>query len=259
MSFKIFVADDNINDNLDEISRLPSMLQAAGYEVIATPDGGAVYDLVFESKPDVVVLDIQFKNQPLDGFDICESIRSNDPDIPVVLITSYATSLSDILRGFEIGISDYIVRPRDNHEIIARIRANLPSEVLVIDDYLCVDLAGLQVFIKRNGIWQEAHLQRLEFDLLKVLVMNAGLVMLISTLKGKIWEDIKSDDVLGVYIHRLREKIEPDPTHPKYIETIKGFGYRFTGKPVHTSQRFLEKTSDWKKEGRCPICGSIIT
>ena len=87
------------------------------------------------------------------------------------------------------------------------------------------------------------------FELLKVLIVNAGLVMLTTVLKSKIWEDIdKSDDVLTVYIRRLREKIEPDPAHPKYIETVKGFGYRFTGKPVHMSRRFLDQSSDWKKE-----------
>jgi len=81
MPFKILVADDNINDKFDEISRLPEMLKAAGYEIVATADGVGVYDLVLESRPDLVVLDIQFKRQPVNGFEICEAIRGNDPDI----------------------------------------------------------------------------------------------------------------------------------------------------------------------------------
>jgi two-component system, OmpR family, alkaline phosphatase synthesis response regulator PhoP len=260
MPFKIFVADDEIYDKHNEISGLPEMLRAVGYEVVTTPDGVGVYDLVLESKPDLVVLDICFKNQPVDGFEICEAIRNNDPEIPIVIITGARTEAEDALCGFEAGANDYVTRPRDNREIVARIRVNLPPEVLIVDDYLCVDLAGFQVFIKRAERWQKVHLPPLEFELLKVLIVNAGLVVLTTILKNKIWGDkLVSDDALAVYIRRLREKIEPDPAHPVYIEAIKGFGYRFTGKPVHTSQRFLEKSSDWKKEGRCPICGSIIT
>lgn len=236
MPFRILVADDNINDKNDEIFRLPEMLQIAGYEVVTTPDSDAVYDLVLDNKPDLVLLDIVFKNQRFDGFDICAAIRSNDQVIPIILITSYATSLDEILRGFEMGINDYVIRPRDNREIIARIRVNLPPEVLLVDDILCVDLAGYQVYVRRNGSCQKVHLPPLEFELLKTLIVNAGRIMLITSLKNKIWEDkLVSDDVLAVYIRRLREKIELDPRNPVYIETVKGLGYRFNGKVVHGS------------------------
>lgn len=236
MPFRILVADDYINDKNDEIFRLPEMLQIAGYEVVTTPDSDAVYDLVLDNKPDLVLLDIVFKNQRFDGFDICAAIRSNDQVIPIILITSYATSLDEILRGFEMGINDYVIRPRDNREIIARIRVNLPPEVLLVDDILCVDLAGYQVYVRRNGSCQKVHLPPLEFELLKTLIVNAGRIMLITSLKNKIWEDkLVSDDVLAVYIRRLREKIELDPRNPVYIETVKGLGYRFNGKVVHGS------------------------
>jgi DNA-binding response OmpR family regulator len=237
MPFRILVVDDEINDKSNEISRLPEMLQAAGYETEKTPDGVSAYDLVSTWKPDLVVLDIKFKNQPVDGFEICESIRLNDPKIPIILITGVKKETDDVLKGFDAGANDYVIRPRDNREIIARIRANLPPEILTVDNYLCVDLAGSQVFVWRAENWREVHLQRLEFELLKVLVMNAGLILLTTILKSKLWEDIRSDDVLAVYIRRLREKIEPDLANPVYIETIKGFGYRFNGKPVHGSRR----------------------
>ncbi len=238
MPFKIFVADDNINDKNDEISRLPEMLQAAGYEVVTTADGVGVYDLVLECRPDLVLLDIFFKNQPVNGFEICEAVWSNDPDIPIILITAAMTDIEDILRGFKLGASDYVIRPRDNREIIARIRANLPPEVLVVDNYLYVDLAGVQVCKKQGENWRRVDLQPLLFELLKVLIMNAGLVVLTTRLKDILWGDKPvSDDALALYIHRLREKIEPDLANPVYIETIKGLGYRFNGKPIQTSRR----------------------
>jgi DNA-binding response OmpR family regulator len=242
MSIKILVADDHINDRSDEISRLPAMIQDVGYQVIATPHGDKVYDLVLETNPDLVVLDIRFGDDYDLGFEICSSIRSNDPDMAIILITSYATSLDDILRGFEMGINDYVVRPRDNREIIARIRANLPPDALMVDNYLCLDLAGSQVYVHRDGRWHKVHLQPLMFELIKTLVVNAGLIMLTTNLKIKIWPDkIVSEDVLAKFIHDLREKIEPNPKNPAYIETIKGFGYRFNGKPVHISRRLCDK------------------
>jgi DNA-binding response OmpR family regulator len=242
MPFKILVADDNINDKFDEISRLPEMLKAAGYEVVTTADGVGVYDLVLESRPDLVVLDIEFKRQPVNGFEICQAIRSNDPDIPIILITVPRTDREYVLRGFNAGANDYVRRPQaDNCEIIARIRANLPPGALVVDDYLYVDLEGSQVCIKQGENWQKVDLQSLLFELLKVLIMNAGLVVLTTRLKDILWGDKPvSDAALAVCIHRLREKIEPDPVHPKYIENVKGLGYRFNGKPVHTSRRPCE-------------------
>ncbi len=259
MPFKLLVADDNINDKGNDISRLPEMLRASGFESVATPDGQAVYDLFLEFKPDLVVLDIQFQEDRYFGFEICSAIRSNDPQIPIILITAVNDSIEDILRGFKAGANDYVTRPRDLREIISRIRANLPPEVLVVDDTLCVDLPGSQVYVRRGGGWQEIHLKRLEFELLKALINNYGRISPTTTLKNKIWEDIKSDDALAVLIHRLRKEIEPDFSNPKYIETIKGFGYRFNGKPVSTSLRLIEQSIGLKKEARCPTCGSIIT
>jgi two-component system response regulator RegX3 len=188
------------------------------------------------------VLDIEFKRQPVNGFEICQAIRSNDPDIPIILITMPWTDREYVLRGLNAGANDYVRRPQaDNCEIIARIRANLPPGALVVDDYLYVDLEGSQVCIKQGENWQKVDLQSLLFELLKVLIMNAGLVVLTTRLKDILWGDKPvSDAALAVCIHRLREKIEPDPVHPKYIENVKGLGYRFNGKPVHTSRRPCE-------------------
>jgi DNA-binding response OmpR family regulator len=242
--FKILLVDDEIDNEGDEISALPDMLRAAGYDVSTTPDGSRAYDLVWDYHPDLIVLDILFTNQPLDGVEICEAIRLNGSDVPIILITAFMTDTEQILRGFEAGADDYVTRPRDNREIMARIRANLPPEVRSIDDCLLIDDGRRMVWICRNQRWQEVHLQPLQYDLLALLTLNAGQTVLTTTLKERVWGKPVSDSVLAVYVRRLREKLEPDPSAPVYIETIKGYGYRFDGQPMRASLALLERTCD---------------
>jgi DNA-binding response OmpR family regulator len=241
MPFKILVVDDEINDKSNEISRLPDLLRTVGYDVRTTPDGEQAYDLVWEYHPDLIVLDIVFKNQSVNGIEICEAIRHNGVETPIILITGAMKETEDVLRGFEAGADDYVTRPRDNREVIARIRANLPPEITAFNNYLCIDYVMRKVRVNRGGTWQEIRLQRLEFDLLEALTMNARQVVLTTTLKDKVWGKSVSDDVLAVYILRLRKKLEADPADPEYIETIKGIGYQFNGKPVRASGSCFEK------------------
>lgn len=240
MPFKILVVDDEIDNDSDEISKLPDMLRAAGYEVRTTSDGNQAYDLVWEYRPDLVVLDIVFENQSVDGIEICEAIRLNESDVPIILVTAIMTETEKVLRGFEVGADDYVTRPRDNREIMARIRANLPPEAIVVDDHLLVDFAGRRIWVCRDRNWEEIHMQPLQFELLDVLMLNAGLIAPTTTLKDRVWGKPVSDAALAVFVHRLRGKLEPDPGHPIYIETVRGLGYRFNGKPVRASLTLLE-------------------
>lgn len=239
MPFRILVVDDEIDDESREISRLPDMLRAVGYEVRTTSDANQAYDLVWEYHPDLIVLDIVFKGQSVDGVEICEAIRLNDPDVPIILVTALMTETEDVLRGLKARANDYVTRPRDNREIVARIQANLPPSVIVVDNYLLVDSLSLRVWVCRDGRWQEIHLQRLLFELLEVLITNAGLIVPTTTLKDRVWGKPISDSALAVFIHRLREKLERDPDHPVYFETIRGLGYRFNGRPTLASLALL--------------------
>lgn len=244
MPFRLLVADDNIHNEGDEISSLPVMLRAAGYDVRTTPDASQAYDLVWEYHPDLIVLDIRFTSQPLDGVEICEAIRLNGSDVPIILITAVLTETDEVLRGFEAGADDYVRRPCDNREIMARIRANLPPEVIVFDECILLDHSSSRLWVCRDGSWQEAHLQRLQFELLVVLMLNAGQTVLTTTLKDRVWGKPVSDSVLAVYVRRLREKLEPDPGAPVYIETVKGYGYRFNGRPMPASLALVERGCD---------------
>lgn len=231
MPFKILVIDDDIHDKTDTISNLPALLEKEGYEVATTADGENAYDLVFEYKPDLIALDIRFSSQDIDGIQICRAIRDSGYQAPIILITAIFTETEDMLAGFEAGANDYVIKPCDNRVIQARIRANLPPGMVEINGRLRIDFDALRVFVRSDETWHEVCLQPLLFRLLQVLVLNAGQIMEATRLKDRVWDKEISDDALAVFIRRLREKLEPDPHHPIYIETIRGVGYRFNGRP----------------------------
>lgn len=249
MPFKILVVDDEIHDKTDTISSLPALLEKEGYQVAITADGEKAYDLVFETRPDLIVLDLQFKSQDIDGIEICQAIRASGYQAPIILITAIFTETEDVLAGFEAGANDYVIKPCDNREIQARIRANLPPQIVEINGHLRIDFDALRVFVRSDGTWREVCLQPLLFRLLQVLVLNAGRIMESTRLKDRVWDKEISDDALAVFIRRLREKIEPDPHHPTYIETIRGVGYRFDGRPSRVGQNGLQRRRPCQSTG----------
>ncbi len=156
---------------------------------------------------------------------------------PIILITAIFSETEDVLAGFEAGSNDYVIRPCDNREIQARIRANLPPGIVEINGRFRIDFDALHVFVRSDETWQEVCLQPLLFRLLQVLVLNAGQIIEATRLKDRVWDKEISDDALAVFIRRLREKLEPDPHHPTYIETIRGVGYRFNGRPSRAGSK----------------------
>jgi DNA-binding response OmpR family regulator len=123
---------------------------------------------------------------------------------------------------------------------MARIRANLPPEVMIIDECLLIDDGSRRGWVCRDGRWQEVRLQPLQYELLDLLILNAGQTLLTTMLKDRVWGKPVSDSILAVYIHRLRERVEPNPAIPIYIENVKGLGYRFNGRPTRASLAILE-------------------
>jgi DNA-binding response OmpR family regulator len=237
MPFKILVIDDQIYDKHDTISALPALLESAGYDVATTANATSAYDLVFEYKPDLIVLDISFTGQDIGGIDICRALRADDYWVPIILITGVFTETEDVLKGFKAGADDYVKRPCDNREILARIQASLPPGIVEVDNRLRIDFDNRQVCVRQDQEWREVYLQPLLFKLLQALVLNAGRIMESTRLKDRVWEkEDLSDDALAVFIRRLREKLELDPQHPTYIENIRGVGYRFNGRPARAGQ-----------------------
>lgn len=229
MPFKILVVDDKIDDTSEEISALPELLRKAGYEARTTSDENKAWDLVWEYHPDLIVLDIDFRDKPTYGIELCEAIRLDGNETPIILVTAVRKETETVLRGFKAGADDYVRRPQGNREIMARIRANLPPEAVVVDDYLRVDFASRRVWVRRNGDWQEIHLSPRLWQLLETLVINAGLIVPMTSIKDRVYGKPVGDSALFKAVHDLRRKLEPDPGDPVYIEVVKGIGYRFSG------------------------------
>jgi two-component system KDP operon response regulator KdpE len=225
MSEKILIIDDE-DTTVDLLSIL---LTHKGFEVIKAYRAEEGLRKAYRTHPDLVLLDIMMPD--MDGWEVCRRLRELS-DMPIVFLTA-RTEIKDVVKGLEMGADDYIVKPHDNEELIARIRAHLRrvpknsfSEEMIFDGgRFRVNFLNREVVV--DG--EQRHLTPKEFGLLSVLVRNAGRVVTRSDLVTEAWGPEYSDaiDSLKLYIHYLRKKIETDPTRPKYILTSRGVGYRF--------------------------------
>jgi two-component system KDP operon response regulator KdpE len=225
MGEKILIIDDE-DTTVDLLSIL---LAHKGFEVIKAYRAEEGLRKAYRTHPDLVLLDIMMPD--MDGWEVCRRLRELS-DMPIVFLTA-RTEIKDVVKGLEMGADDYIVKPHDNEELIARIRAHLRrvpknsfSEEMIFDGgRFRVNFLNREVVV--DG--EQRHLTPKEFGLLSVLVRNAGRVVTRSDLVTEAWGPEYSDaiDSLKLYIHYLRKKIENDPTRPKYILTSRGVGYRF--------------------------------
>jgi DNA-binding response OmpR family regulator len=205
-------------------------LELEDYQVIEAHNGLAALDKVRTDLPDLVILDVMMPE--LDGFETLEMVREVS-NVPVIMLTVRADE-EDKVRGLELGADDYVTKPFGARELVSRVKAVLrrtqsltkPEEaVLHIDDRLSIDLNSREVIVEGKRI----KLRPTEFRLLYHLVENAGWVVPHETLLAKVWGYEYRDEVhyLRLYVTYLRQKIEPDPSHPRYILTERGVGYRF--------------------------------
>jgi len=205
-------------------------LELEGYQVSTASSGPEAIDKVREEIPDLVILDVMMPE--MDGYETLERIRRIS-SVPVIMLTVKAEE-EDKVRGLELGADDYVTKPFSPRELMSRVkaalrRAEMPSPVqktlTVIDEDLAVDFQRREVLVRGERV----KLRPTEYRLLYHLVNNAGWVMTHETLLSKVWGYEYRDDtqLLRLYITYLRQKIEPDPSHPKYIFNERGIGYRF--------------------------------
>ena len=205
-------------------------LEMEHYRVIEAGDGLEALEQLREHLPDLVILDVMMPE--MDGFETLRSIREVST-VPVIMLTVRQDE-HDRIRGLDLGADDYIAKPFNPRELLSRIRALLrrslmPSPArkteIVVDDDLKIDFSRREVTV--HG--QKVVLRPTEYRLLYHLVNNAGRLMTHETLLSKVWGHEYRDEAhyLRLYITYLRQKIEKDPAHPKYILTERGVGYRF--------------------------------
>lgn len=225
---KILVVDDAAE--VVEAVTISFGLQWRETEVIGADNGEAALDLVEQEQPDVVLLDIAMPG--MDGFAVLRELRAFS-DVPVIMLTARDDVL-DKVKGLELGADDYVTKPFDHLELLARVKAllrrlDMPQPVSRAPSFtsgdLTMDFATHEV--RRAG--ERVPLTATEYKLLYHLVRNEGRVIPHETLLAKVWgrEYVDELDYLRVYVRRLRRKIEQDPENPRHILTERGLGYRF--------------------------------
>jgi DNA-binding response OmpR family regulator len=214
------------------IDSLSYSLEREGFEVSSAMDGMQALELVAEFKPDLIVLDLLLPD--ISGFEVCRRLRESYTT-PVIMLTALGEEI-DRVQGLEVGADDYLAKPFSFRELLARIRATLrrveldrkaKHEQPVTLKHLSLDPTARRVFKKK----EELQLSAREFDLLAALMSNAGRAMSRDELLKQVWGDdwIGDPRTLDVHVRWLRLKVEDDPAIPKYIQTVRGYGYRFAG------------------------------
>jgi DNA-binding response OmpR family regulator len=205
-------------------------LELEGYRVVEAHNGLDALEKARTDLPDLVILDVMMPE--LDGFDTLEMLREVS-NVPVIMLTVRSDE-EDKVRGLELGADDYVTKPFGARELASRVRAVLrrtqgpvtPEEaILQIDDRLNIDYNSREVIVEGKRI----KLRPTEFRMLYHLIENAGWVVPHETLLAKVWGYEYREEIqyLRLYVTYLRQKIEPDPSHPRYILTERGVGYRF--------------------------------
>ncbi len=224
MQTKILVADDNAN----VISFVGPALERVGYQVMTAHDGLEALYQAEAFEPDLIILDIEMP--PPNGLDVCHQLRERGDETPVIFLT-VRDSITDLELGFQVGANDYITKPFDVRELLARVKARLPPQSLEFDQYLRLDAARRKVWIQPGGDWQEVSLTPKEFDLLCYLAYNAGRPIGRTTLLEQVFDmpDDLETKTVEKHIWSLRQKLEPDPRLPRYLLNVRGVGYKFEG------------------------------
>jgi DNA-binding response OmpR family regulator len=217
-----------VDDDTKTVELVKLYLNRDGYKVLTAYDGIEALRLAREGHPDLIVLDLMLPG--IDGLEICRTLR-NESDVPIIMLTARTTD-QDKLTGLELGADDYMTKPFSPRELAARVRTvlrRLPGErgpAQVAQGELIVDFHKYEATLDSRPL----NLTSVEFKLLGVLVKEPGRVFsraqLINQALGPDFEGF--DRTIDVHILNLRRKLEPDPSHPRYIKTVYGAGYKFS-------------------------------
>ncbi len=232
MGKRVLVVDDE--QNIVDILRFN--LEKEGFEVITAADGLEGLAKARSCDPDLILLDVMMPE--MDGFQVCEKLRSEDKLTPIIMLTAREEEADRVL-GLELGADDYVSKPFSVRELMARVRTNIrrqaaitetggqKKEGLIQAGSLTVDTVGLQIF--KNG--KPVEVTQREYALLQFLASSVGTVFSRETLMQEVWNYDYWGDTRGVdvAVRRLREKLEDDPANPTLLCTRRGAGYYLSG------------------------------
>jgi DNA-binding response OmpR family regulator len=219
-----------VDDEAQIVQQARDYLEHGGFWVLTAGDGKTALAVARQAQPDLVVLDLNLPQ--MDGLDVCRALR-RESDVPIIMLTARVEE-TDRLIGLELGADDYIVKPFSPRELVARVRVILrrvrgevrQSSVLRAAD-LEIDLAGHRVM--RGG--EAIQLSRTEFNLLSLLAQHPGQTFtraqLVDRLHQVVFEGV--DRSIDAHVKNLRRKLEPIPGEPRYVLTVFGVGYKFSG------------------------------
>lgn len=222
-----------VEDEESFVEALCVGLRREGFEVTVAREGVEAVELFDREQPDLVLLDLWLPKKS--GIDVCREIRARS-SVPIIIVSA-RSSETDMVVGLEIGADDYVTKPFAMRELVARIRAVLRrsrNTGLPVAGTGALESEGLVLDLERHELRKEGEVVSLtlkEWELLELLMANAGRVLTRETLVSRVWgagypAETKS---LDVHVKRLRSKIEDDPSRPTRIVTIRGLGYKFAG------------------------------
>lgn len=234
MEAKLLIVEDEAHLR----ASLQEYFEHEGFGVTVADDGAVALSMLDSVQPDLVILDVQLPH--VDGLEVCQAIRQRAGHaVGIIMISGVKKELVDRVVGLELGADVYMTKPFQTRELLAQVRALLrriqaqsaqgeAAGWFVVDDYLRIHFQ--RRLVEAGG--REVHLTRLEFDLLKYLAQRPGVPCARADLIDNVWGydeagwDV-SDAAVNTCVAKLRAKIEPDPAHPRYIQSVYGVGYRF--------------------------------
>ena len=222
-----------VEDEDSFVEALTVGLKREGFRVQVARDGAEALEIFDAVKPDLVLLDVMLPK--VSGIDVCRELRRRS-SVPIIMVTAKGGEI-DTVVGLEVGADDYVTKPYRLRELVARMRAvlrrrasetisvaTLSGEALSVGD-VALDPERHEVVIRGDGV----QLPLKEFELLEILLANAGRVLTRETLIDRVWgtDYVGDTKTLDVHVKRLRAKVEPDPSNPARIVTIRGLGYKY--------------------------------
>lgn len=204
------------------------LLRKEGFDVVEAADGTSGLAEFDRGGADIVLLDLMMPGLP--GTEVCRRLRAHS-SVPVIMVTARDDEIDKVV-GLELGADDYVTKPFSHRELVARIRAVLRrgQEVELEPDVL--EVGGVRMDVERHEVWvrgEQVKLALKEFELLEILLRNAGRVMTRGQLIDRIWgaDYVGDTKTLDVHVKRLRAKVEADPAEPTLLVTVRGLGYKF--------------------------------